>query len=206
MTSLNRSRIQISGILLASGASRRINSTKQLLLFQREYLINIIINKILESKIDELFVILGYQHDKIAKVIDPRPRIVDNPGWKIGKSSSIKMGVRSAEKTTDGVIFFLVDQPFINKEIINTLINEFQNSFDNIIAPRINGRLCNPVLFGKKYYEELMDLSGEQGGKEIINKAKDVRWIDWEDERLLLDIDTDEDYKDILRNYSVSSS
>lgn len=177
-----------------------------MLLFKREYLINIIINKILESKIDELFVILGYQHDEIAKLIDPRPRIVDNPGWKIGKSSSIKIGVKSAKKTTDGVIFFLVDQPFINKEIINTLINEFQNSFDNIIAPRINGRLCNPVLFGKKYYEELMDLSGEQGGKEIINKAKDIRWIDWEDERLLLDIDTDEDYKDILRNYSVSSS
>lgn len=206
MASFNRSRIHISGILLASGASRRINSTKQLLIFQREYLINYVVNKILESKIEELFVILGYHHDEIANVIDPRPKIVDNPEWKIGKSSSIKMGVKSAEKNTDGVIFFLVDQPFINKEIINTLINEFQSSIDNIVAPRVNGRLCNPVLFGKKYYEELMDLSGEQGGKEIINKAKDVRWIDWEDERLLLDIDTDEDYKNILRNYSVSSS
>jgi molybdenum cofactor cytidylyltransferase len=206
LTSLNRSRIHISGILLASGASRRIKSTKQLLIFQRKYLINYVINKILESKIDELFVILGYHHDEIANVIDPRPKIVDNPGWKIGKSSSIKMGVKFAEKNTDGVIIFLVDQPFINKEIINTLINEFQRSIENIIVPRVNGRLCNPVLFGKKYYEELMDLSGEQGGKVIINKAKDIRWIDWEDERLLLDIDTDEDYKNILMNYSVSSS
>ena len=93
MASFNRSRIHISGILLASGASRRINSTKQLLIFQREYLINYVVNKILESKIEELFVILGYHHDEIANVIDPRPKIVDNPEWKIGKSSSIKMGV-----------------------------------------------------------------------------------------------------------------
>ena len=206
MTSLNRSRVNISGILLASGASRRIKSTKQLLIFQREYLINYVVKKILESEIDELFVILGYHHDEIANVIDPRPKIIDNPRWKIGKSSSIKIGVKSANKTSDGVIFFMVDQPFINQEIIHTLINEFQNSIDNIIAPRVNGHLCNPVLFGKKYYKELMDLSGEQGGKIIINKAKDVRWVDWEDERLMLDIDTDEDYKNILRNYSASSS
>ena len=206
MTSLNRSHIHISGILLASGASRRIKSTKQLLIFQREYLINYVVNKILESELDELFVILGYHHDEIANVIDTRPKIVDNPGWKIGKSSSIKIGVKSAQKTSDGVIFFMVDQPFINKEIINTLINVFQDSIHNIIAPCVNGHLCNPVLFGKKYYQELMSLSGEQGGKTIINKAKDVKWVDWKDERLLLDIDTDEDYKNILKNYSVSSS
>ena len=50
-----------------------------------------------------------------------------------------------------------------------------------------------------------MNLSGEQGGKEIIKKAKDVRWVDWEDKKLLLDIDTDEDYKLIIKNYSSSS-
>ena len=183
-----------------------MKSTKQLLGWHGKYLINHIVTEILESQIDDLFVILGHRYDEISKVIDRRPKIVNNPGWIIGKSSSIKMGVISAEKISDGVIFFLVDQPFISKMVINTLINEFQNSTDNIIVPRVNGRLCNPVLFGKIYYEKLMNLSGEQGGKEIIKKAKDVRWVDWEDEKLLLDIDTEENYKNLLKNYPSSSS
>ena len=181
-----------------------MKSTKQLLRWRGEYLINYVVKKILESQIDELFVILGDHYDEIANVIDPRPKIVHNPRWIIGKSSSIKLGVISTEKISDGVIFFLVDQPFINKVVINTLIKEFQNSTDNIIVPRVNGCLCNPVLFGKTYYKKLMNLSGEQGGKEIIKKAKDVRWVDWEDKKLLLDIDTDEDYKLIIKNYSSS--
>ena len=182
-----------------------MKSTKQLLEWRGEYLINHVVKEILESQIDELFVILGNRYDEIVEVIDPRPKIVNNPGWIIGKSSSIKMGVISAEKISDGVIFFLVDQPFINKAIINILISEFQNSKDNIIVPRVNGCLCNPVLFGKKYYKKLMDLSGEQGGKEIINNANDVRWVDWEDKKLLLDIDTEENYINLLKDYPPSS-
>jgi len=165
-----------------------------------------VIKKILESQIDELFVILGYHYTEIARVIDTRPKIVDNPEWKSGKSSSIKIGVRSAEKYCDGVVFFVVDQPFINKAIINTLIAKFRNSTDNIITPRVNGQLCNPVLFGRKYYEELIGLSGEQGGKEIIKKAKDIGWVNWEDKKLLLDIDTDEDYTNLIKIYPFSSS
>ncbi len=183
-----------------------MKSAKQLLEWRGEYLINHMVKRILESQIDKLFVILGNRYDEITKVIDPRPKIVNNPGWIIGKSSSIKMGVISAKNISDGVIFFLVDQPFINKAIINTLISEFQNSTDNIVVPRVDGRLCNPVLFGKKYYKKLMNLSGEQGGKEIINKANDVRWVDWEDKNLLLDIDTEENYKNLLKNYPSSSS
>ena len=182
-----------------------MKSAKQLLEWRGEYLINHVVKEILESQIDELFVILGNRYDEISKVIDPRPKIVNNTGWIIGKSSSIKMGVISAEKTSDGVIFFLVDQPFINKAIINTLISKFQNSKDNIIVPRVGGCLCNPVLFGKKYFEKLMRLSGEQGGKEIINKANDVRWVDWEDKKLLLDIDTEENYINLLKDYPSSS-
>lgn len=182
-----------------------MKSTKQLLEWHGEYLINHVVREILESRIDELLVILGANYDEIINVIDQRPKIVRNSGWIIGKSSSIKLGVISAGIIPDGVIFFLVDQPFINKAIINTLIYYFQNSTENIIVPRVNGRLCTPVLFGKKYYKKLISLSGEQGGKEIIKKAKDVRWVDWEDEKLLVDIDTEEDYKYLIKNYPSSS-
>lgn len=174
---------------------------KQLLDWHGNYLINHVINEILKSQIDELIVILGFHFEEVSKLIDSRPKIIRNPDWAIGKSSSIKKGVLSTRNSSDGIIFFLVDQPFIEKEVINTLINKFSESPEKIIVPRVNKRLCNPVLFGKKYYKELLGLSGEQGGIEIIKNEKDVLWVDWEDEKLLLDIDTEKEYKKLLEDY-----
>ena len=205
MGALNSLPIKVGGVLLASGASRRMKSIKQLLDWHGTYLINHVINEILKSQINELFVILGDHFDEINQLIDTRPKIIHNPNWIIGKSSSIKRGIMSAGNFTDGIIFFLVDQPYVDKLIINTLINKFKKSTENIIVPRVNGQLCNPVLFGKKYYRKLMNLSGEQGGKEIIREVNDVEWIAWEDEKLLLDIDTEVDYKNILENYPSAS-
>lgn len=182
-----------------------MKSIKQLLDWHGTYLINHVINEILKSQIAELYVILGDHFDEINKLIDTRPNIIHNHNWMIGKSSSIKRGIMTAGNSTDGIIFFLVDQPYVDKHIINTLIDKFKKSTENIIVPRVNGRICNPVLFGKKYYSKLINLSGEQGGREIIRGVSDVEWIDWEDEKLLLDIDTEADYKNILENYPSSS-
>jgi molybdenum cofactor cytidylyltransferase len=192
----------ISGILLASGASRRMKPIKQLLDWNGKYLINHIIDEILKSKIDALYVILGSNFEEIHKNLDQRTTVIQNKIWKQGKSSSIKRGVKIAKKNSEGIIFFLVDQPFINRLIINTLIDNFKKTKKNIIVPRVNGQECNPVLFGKKYFNDLLKLTGEKGGKDIFNSADDVLWINWEDKRLLLDIDTEMDYKNLLENYS----
>lgn len=194
-----------AGVLLASGASRRLSTPKQLLKWQGKYLINHVITEILKSKVDKLFVVLGSSHKKILEIIDPRPTTVINPHWENGKSSSIRKGVLCAEKTYDSILFFPVDQPYISTEIINTLIDRASETPGGIIAPRIGKTLANPVLFKRKYFRHLRELSCEEGGKKIIKTAKDITWVDWDDERLSIDIDTPDDYRQLLDNYSPSS-
>lgn len=189
----------ISGILLASGSSRRLGSPKQLLKWQGEYLINHVINEILKSQIDQLFVILSDHYKEISQVIDKRSEIVYNTNWMVGKSSSIKTGISHLGQNVQGAMFFVVDQPYINLEIINRLILEFNNLPNHIIVTRIKGRISNPVLFGRNYFDELQQLSGEKGGKTIIEKSKNVKWVDWDDEKLMLDIDTEKDYENLIK-------
>lgn len=196
----------ISGILLASGSSRRFGSPKQLLKWQGDYLINYVINEILKSQINQLFVVLGDHYTEISQVIDQRSKIIFNKNWMVGKSSSIETGIAQLGERVQGAIFFVVDQPYINFEIINKLILEFTNSPNHIIAPRINGYISNPVLFGRKYFDELIKLTGEKGGKVIIEKSKYVKWVDWDDEKLLLDIDTQKDYEKMIESQNPKSS
>jgi len=203
LASLNNKQT-IAGVLLASGASKRLKAHKQLVPWGNSYLINHIIGEILKSYISDLHVILGCEFDAISQVIDPRPKIVQNRDWFKGKSSSIFIGVEAVESYADGIIFFLVDQPFINASIINKLVEVSENSKGNIISTRVNAIQTTPVLFKRKYYKKLKGLSGEEGGKSIINNADDIEWIEWEDEKLLMDIDTEEDLQKV-RNIYLSS-
>lgn len=48
----------------------------------------------------------------------------------------------------------------------------------------------NPCIFSREYYQELMEITGDKGGKQIINRhPEDVTYFKIEDARELQDID-----------------
>ena len=48
----------------------------------------------------------------------------------------------------------------------------------------------NPCIFSREYYQELMEITGDKGGKQIINRhPEDVMYFKIEDARELQDID-----------------
>ena len=200
MENYNSIPTEIIGILLASGSSQRFGSPKQLIDWKGKYLINHVIDQILESEISRLIVVLGDHHDEIVPVLDlTRITLVRNKNWQIGKSSSIKAGISHAQSNAAAAIFFVVDQPYINPIIIDALIHEFRTLTSQIIVPRVNGQMSNPVLFSGKYFNELSNLADDQGGKTIIQKAKTVKWLEWGDQKLMVDIDSKEEYLNLKR-------
>lgn len=190
MSSIN----QIAGIVLAGGSSNRFGTPKQMVNWHGKFLINHIIDIILGGGIDNLHVVLGFHHIEIREVIkNKKIKIINNIQWESGMSSSIKAGIEALDKNTLGAFLFLVDQPFLHEDLIRRMIYAFENEDADIIAPRVNGQQCNPVLFRSKLFGDLLSIQGDRGGKMLFNKNS-THWIDWDDERLLLDIDTIEDY------------
>lgn len=52
------------------------------------------------------------------------------------------------------------------------------------------GKTGNPCIFSRKYFEELMELEGDVGGKRVIRKHRDdTSVLDVLDERELVDVD-----------------
>lgn len=183
----------MNGIILASGFSTRMGKNKLLMKINNEEIIRIVIKEVKKSKISN--VILVAREKKVLDIgKEENIKIVENINADLGQSSSIKHGISNSNINED-FMFFCGDQPFIDYENINKLIDISNNLEDNIIVPKINKRTGSPVIFPNKFKEELNLLSGDVGGKAIINKNKEkVIYVEIKNELFFEDIDTNEDY------------
>jgi len=186
----------ISGIVLAAGESKRMGRTKQILEIGRKSILEWVIDNIKNSRVNEIIVVIGHKSNLIEPIISGKGiKIIFNPDYKEGMSSSIKAGLKGIDPGSKGFFIFLGDQPFIGKGIIDTLIDRFNKSNKGIVVPVYRGIRGHPVIFNVKYKEEFMKLTGDIGGRYIIEKNKnDLLEVDISTEEGIIDIDNMDDY------------
>jgi molybdenum cofactor cytidylyltransferase len=187
----------ISAIVLAAGESKRMGRPKQLLPFRGSTLLGQITENLLQSQAAEIIVVLGYQAEKIIPQIAPEPvKIVVNPDFDQGMSSSIKCGLSHISEAADGVMIVLGDQPLIEKETIDLLIEKHRQSEHGIILPVYEGIRGHPVIFKMKYKDELLRLTGDIGGKQIVERhPSDVLEVAVDSQSVVISIDVESDYQ-----------
>jgi molybdenum cofactor cytidylyltransferase len=187
-----------AGILLAAGESTRFGQPKQLLDYRGKPFIKVVAEIALSSGLDPVVVVTGaYGEDVSATLQDLPVKTIQNPEWKIGQSTSIKAGLAGLPATVGASIFLLADQPQMTAAIIRSLIERHAQDLPSVLAPFIDGRRANPVLFDQRTFPDLMKLEADQGGRAIFSKYSPT-YLEWADERLLLDVDTPEDYRRLL--------
>lgn len=197
---MDRRREKVAGIVLAAGESTRMGRTKQLLPVGDETLIERVLGQILESRLDNVLLVLGYRAREIKSVIaprfvDPRLRIVENRRYRQGISSSIVAGISEVESAYDHAMIFLADMPCVPSSVINRLLKGHLTSGTSIGAIQADGRPAHPVIFNRELYPELKALTGDVGARSLFRKYSDaVRLIRPEGKYDSLDIDTPEDY------------
>ena len=189
----------ISGIILASGFSRRMGTDKLLLPVEGIPAVQRVLAAVKASAVDE--VILVYHGEKVRELGEAMGvKKIYNPSPELGQSQSVRIGLRAASRNSEGYMFFVGDQPFINKYIINRLIEAFTGTGALAAAPLYKGRRGNPVLFSSVLKDELLDLKGDTGGRVILDRLKEgIVWVEIEDGQASLDMDTLEDYKKFRR-------
>lgn len=190
----------ISAILLAAGESKRMGQPKQLLPFRGSTILGQIMENLLPSQAAEIIVVLGSQAEKIMPQISREPvKIVVNPDFEQGMSSSIKCGLSRISAAADGVMIVLGDQPLIEKETIDLLIEKHRQSERGIILPVYKGLRGHPVIFTMKYKDELMRLTGDIGGKQIVERhPSDVLEVEVDCESVVISIDAESDYQSLV--------
>ena len=149
---------------------------------------NLYRNNITATIICDIIVIT--QYDAIAEAARTKGiQVLYNPHPEDGISSSLKIGL-NASLDADAVLFTVSDQPWLTSETICELIHVFLNTSKGIACVSYQGKMGNPCIFGRKYYNELLSLEGDKGGKKVIMKhLDDTQIYEIEEGRELEDID-----------------
>ena len=190
----------ISAILLAAGESKRmVDENKLIKKYKSIPLIKHAVSNVLNSPIDELIIVLGYQKKSIEKIIEENKKIkfIANPNFESGIASSIKKGLDSLSKETEAFFICLGDMPNVNKEIYNQLINaSFSNKDKEIFVPYYQERQANPILFSKKMKDEIQKIEGDFGAKKIIaDNEKKVFKLSIQDKGVITDFNNINDFE-----------
>ncbi|HEX5023027.1 MAG TPA: nucleotidyltransferase family protein [Candidatus Binatia bacterium] len=189
----------IVAVVLSAGESSRMGRPKALLPIDGQTFIEKIVGALKKSSVAKVIVVLGHNADEMRRRIQHLPiEILVNPDYKLGQLSSLQVAVRSLEKEADcdGMLVHLVDHPYVNTQLLESMIKLCEETGKLIIVPRYNGKRGHPVIFSRKLFKELLAAPMDQGAKAVVDAHRaDTLEIDTEDEGITLDIDTPELYR-----------
>ena len=200
MSIVNFTKLNI--ILLAAGLSRRMGDANKLLLpFKNSTILQTTLENILIADIGNIIVVIGYEADKVKKILENYPTIsiVENKLYEQGMTSSIKTGVKNLKSENKGLMICLSDMLFIEPKEYRQIANFFLDALNEddkiIVQPEFKQMVGNPIVFSDYYLNEILSHSAPEGCREIIQKHKDrLKKITMSSNNILKDIDNMEDY------------
>ena len=106
----------------------------------------------------------------------------------------------AATPNSSGWMICLGDMPLIQTTTYLEILHKLTP--DSIVRPQYRGINGHPVAFGQTFFDELIKLEGDQGGKQILRKyASHLVTLDTEDAGVVTDIDTREDLDQLQRSH-----
>lgn len=179
--------LKLAVILEAAGNSRRFGSNK--LLHSLDDGRPMIAPALDAARgIDAYRKIIVTQYDSVASLA-PDFTAVINDRPDLGISRSMQLGIEAAADA-DAYMFCVCDQPGIRTSTLERLIEAYKKGTAGIVSLAWQGKMCNPKIFSSRYRSELMKLSGDTGGRQIISSHRnDLMLVEAESEDEVTDID-----------------
>ncbi len=187
----------ITLIVLAAGKSTRMEGCNKLLAeVQGKPMIRWVVEAALDSKVDEIIVVLGWDESLVRKVLADLPcRLVVNREFEKGQSSSLKKGLGKVDPTSRAVLVLPGDIAQIDSRSIDKVVNSYIKHGGTILVAAHNGRHGHPILIDKGLFNEIAQITEETHGlKSVIKKHEnEIRVVEVDTDIVLRDVDTPED-------------
>lgn len=191
MGSIKNNDAKTCGIILAAGEGKRAGGSKLSRIISGKPMLEHVINAVKNSKVDEILVITGFEREfgeYLAKKYGIKS--YHNAFYKIGMSTSLKLGVSKIPDEFSAFLVFLGDMPYIKTSTINAIVDAYKTSNSRIIVPVFNDKSGHPVLLSCLFKEEIFEIDGDIGAREIVKKhEEEIKYVSVDDEGIIKDID-----------------
>lgn len=189
----------ISAIVLAAGQATRFGQCKQVLRLGGKTILDRALDNLRGSKIDDIVIVLGAHAEEIREKVrlleSSVERIVTNPDFASGMSTSIQAGLRALPESAEAAMIVLGDQPFVTPRTIDLLIDEYRLTRASVVVPTYNGVRGNPVIVDRSLFGEMLGIRGDVGCRAIFGEhMQSTAKVPVDDRGVLVDIDTREDF------------
>ncbi len=192
----------VAGIVLAAGQSRRMgNSNKLLMEIGGVPLVRRTVAALRAAQVSEVIVVTGHmQHEVQTALAGLDVTFVHNPDYTDGLSTSLKAGIKALGPEVDAALIGLGDMPAVKTGHFNQLISGFDPAAGRAIGvPVHTGKRGNPVLWARRFFEDMQGVSGDTGAKALIGANESLVYeIEFGDTGVLTDLDTPEQWSDYL--------
>ena len=189
-------------LILAAGSSSRMGSIKQLLSINGKTLLQHTLDLSTKIKSTRTLCVLGAHAEEIMQKVDGKNvEFIINKNHKLGLSASIISGIEYLQKEKipfDGLFILLADQPAIKEDYYDEMMRLFDEKRTKIIASNYGNTLGVPAIFPAIFTNDLLQITGDKGAKEFLQKNK-RRTLSPQTLVNLLDIDTPKDYKNFIK-------
>jgi molybdenum cofactor cytidylyltransferase len=196
-----------AAIILAAGSSSRMGGGRHKLLLPLagRPVLSHVLDATIASQAHPVLVVLGYQAEQVRTHLAPYStavQLIENTQYLQGMSTSMRLGLQVLMKTAldvGSVLIILGDQPLITAQTIDTLIETWRTSEKLIVAPLYNGQRGNPTLFDARLFPELLEVTGDEGGRRVLERHRaEMATIDAGNSSASYDVDTWEAYQQVV--------
>lgn len=187
----------MQGILLAAGFGRRFQADATM---QQDKLLATLPNQhsvlsqsaqvLIQALPNSIAVVQAHQVERINILNTLGFQVIKSERAQDGMAYAIADAVKSSA-TASGWLIALADMPWVSDALIRTMLTKMEQP-NTVVAPRFNGKRGQPVAFGKNWYDQLVNLKGDTGARELLSKAN-INWVNWHDASIFLDVDTPND-------------
>ncbi len=201
---------RIGAIILAAGHSSRMRAAgrvtnKLLEPLEGRPMVRHVVEAALQSAASDVVVVTGNDKPHIVTALEGLPIIfVDNSNYSNGLSTSLICGLNGLPEDCDGALVLLGDMPGVTAHLLDRLIAAFDPTEDRaIVVPVHDGKRGTPVLWGRRFFAEMRELSGDAGARALFAPySNQICEVEAGSDAPLIDIDTEE----ALATYRARSS